>query len=154
MAINRNDIGNAVKKRVVRKTKQKVKRKAKAKVKKIHPLSFVVWILVLAAGIGAGYGGAALLCMNDRFVLNGKSEITVPVEEGKIYEYTDRGATVISFGRDRSREVRVSTDMEEIDPGIYAFDASKEGVYYMVYTVEDERFGDVRRIRTIRVGGN
>ena len=36
MAMNRNDVGNAVKKRVVRKAKQKVKRKAGFK--KITPL--------------------------------------------------------------------------------------------------------------------
>lgn len=152
--MDREKIGNAVKDHAVRKTKRTVKRKAKAKVKRIHPLSFVVWILVLAAGLGAGMGACTLLCMNDRFVLNGDVEMTVPVQEGKVYEYTDRGATVISFGRDRSDEVKVSTNMEQLDPDTYSFDASKEGVYYMIYTIEDERFGQIRRVRTFYVGGD
>lgn len=151
--MDRETFGNAVKDRAVRDAKRTVKRKTKAKVKKIHPLSFVIWILVVAIGLGAGFGAATLLCRNDRFVLNGKTEMRVPIQEGKVYEYTDRGATVISFGRNRSDEVKVSTNMEQIDPKTYSFDASKEGVYYMIYTVEDERFGEIRRVRTFYVGG-
>ena len=138
-----------VKKQAVRKTK----RTAKKKIKRIHPLSFVVWILALAIGVAVGVGACAFLCRNDGFTLIGKSEITVPVEEGKTYEYTDKGVRAVSFGRDISRRVQVETNITELGDGEYSFDASTEGVYYLIYTVDDARFGEIRRIRTIVVGG-
>ena len=138
-----------VKKQAVRKTK----RTAKKKIKRIHPLSFVVWLLALAIGVAVGVGACAFLCRNDGFTLIGKSEITVPVEEGKTYEYTDKGVRAVSFGRDVSRRVQVETNMAELGDGEYSFDASTEGVYYLIYTVDDARFGEIRRIRTIVVGG-
>ena len=147
--MDRDRAQQQVKKQAVRKTK----RTAKKKIKRIHPLSFVVWLLALAIGVAVGVGACAFLCRNDGFTLIGKSEITVPVEEGKTYEYTDKGVRAVSFGRDISRHVQVETNMTELGDGEYSFDASTEGVYYLIYTVDDARFGEIRRIRTIVVGG-
>ena len=134
---------------------RKTKRTAKKKLRRIHPLSFVVWILAIAIGIGAGAGACAFICRNDGFELVGKSALTVQkVEEsGKLYEYTDKGVKIVSFGKDISDKVKIETNMEEVDDGVYAFDASEENVYYIVYTVDDARFGEIRRVRTITVGG-
>lgn len=147
--MDKEKVQKQVKNQAVRKTK----RTAKKKIKRIHPLSFVVWILALAMGIGAGVGTCAFICRNDGFEIIGKREITVQTQEGKVYEYTDKGAQVISFGKDISDRVKVDTNMTELDDGLYSFDASKEGFYYIVYTVDDVRFGDIRRVRTITVGG-
>lgn len=148
--MDKEKIQKEVKTKAIRKTK----RKAKKKIKRIHPLSFVVWFLALAIGIGAGAGACAFICRNDGFELIGKREITVAVEEGKTYEYKDKGVKAVSFGKDISKHVKISTNMTETDDGVYSFDASQEGVYYIVYTVEDARFGDIRRVRTITVGGD
>lgn len=144
-----------VQREVTNQAVRKTKRTAKKKIRRIHPLSFVVWILALAVGIGAGAGACAFICRNDGFELIGKRALTVQrVEEsGKLYEYTDKGVKIVSFGKDISDKVKVDTNMEEIDDGVYAFDASEENVYYIVYTVDDVRFGEIRRVRTITVGG-
>ena len=148
--MDKERVQKQVKKQVVRKTKQT----AKKKVRRIHPLSFVVWILALGLGIGIGAGACMFICRNDGFELIGKKEIIVPVEEGKTYDYTDKGVKVISFGRDVSKRVQVSTNMTEVEDGVYSFDASKEGLYYLIYTIDDPRFGEIKRIRTITVGGD
>ena len=147
--MDRNRVQQQVKNSAVRKTK----RTAKKKIRRIRPLSFVVWFLALAIGLAVGVGACAFLCRNDRFELIGKSEIAVPVEEGKIYEYTDKGVRAVSFGKDISRRVQVETNMTELGDGEYSFDASSAGVYYLIYTVDDPRFGEIRRVRTIVVGG-
>ncbi len=147
--MDKDRVQQQVKKQAVRKTK----RTAKKKIKRIHPLSFVVWLLALAIGLAVGAGACAFLCRNDGFELIGKSEIYVPVEEGKSYDYIDKGVRAVSFGKDISNRVKVRTNMIETDDGEYSFDASEEGVYYLIYTVEDPRYGNVRRVRTIIVGG-
>ena len=147
--MDKEKVQKEVKKQAVRKTK----RTAKKKIKRIHPLSFLIWFLALALGIALGAGVCALICRNDCFELVGKSELTVSVEEGKVYEYTDKGVKAISFGKDISKRVKVNTNMTEIDDGVYSFDASEEGLYYMIYTVDDPRLGNVKRVRTIIVGG-
>ncbi len=147
--MDKDRVQQQVKKQAVRKTK----RTAKKKIRRIHPLSFVVWFLALAIGLAVGAGACAFLCRNDGFELIGKSEITVPVEAGKTYDYTDKGVRVVSFGKDISRRVKVETNMTELGDGEYSFDASAEGVYYLAYTVDDPRFGEIRRVRTIVVGG-
>ena len=53
-------------KAVQKQVKRKVRRKAKQGAKKIHPLSYVVWVLALAAGVGCGILGYRFLCRNDR----------------------------------------------------------------------------------------
>ena len=142
-------------KAVQKQVKRKVRRKAKQGAKKIHPLSYVVWVLALAAGVGCGILGYRFLCRNDGFTLNGKKVLTVPVsQEDELVQYKDQGATVISFGRDRSDFVRVETNLTETDEdGVYTVDTSKEGEYYISYTIDDPKFGNIRRVRVIRVVG-
>ena len=150
--MDKEKIQKEVKKQAVRKTK----RTAKKKLRRIHPLSFVIWFLALAIGLGAGAGAYAFLCRNDGFEVVGEKDTTLPKlsEEGKYYEYADKGVKIVSRGKDISDRVKVETNMTEIDEGVYRIDASEEGVYYIVYTVDDVRFGEIRRVRTITVGGD
>ena len=137
--------------RAKKKAKSQVKRAAKKKIRRIHPLSFGVWIVVLALGIGLGVGVYTWLCREDTFTVIGDKEIVISVGKGQVL-YEDRGARVISFGRDVSDRVVAETSLPEGDEeGSYVIDTSEEGVYSIVYTVEDPRFGEVRRVRVIRV---
>ena len=76
---------------------------------------------------------------DDRFVLNGEKEITLAV--GEVYE--EQGAEVISFGRDISENVVISGD---------TVDETTEGVYQIVYSVEDLRWGEYQLVRVVTVG--
>ncbi len=49
----RKNTRDQVKKKVGRQVKRRVKKKAK----KIHPLSYVIWVIALLAGIGVGILG-------------------------------------------------------------------------------------------------
>lgn len=147
-----------IQKKAQNKAKSKAKRTVKKKAKRISPLSYVIWLLVLAIGLAVGAGACAFLCRNDGFEVLGKKEQHLPIlgeGEGEVYEFTDKGVKIVSFGRDISDRVKVRTNMTEVDAeeGKYAFDGTKEGVYYLIYTVDDPRFGEIQRVRTFFVGG-
>ena len=101
-----------------------VSKTAEQAVKKSHPASVLV---------------SRQITKNDKFILNG--EKTVQMEVGGAF--VDEGATVISFGRDISSDVQVSGD---------ELNADVEGVYQLVYTVDDLRWGDYRLVRVVVVG--
>jgi hypothetical protein len=152
--IKREDFADEMKKKTAKTAKSKVKRKVKSKAKRISAASYVIWVLALVFGVALGAFACYFLCRNDGFELKGKSEYTLEVGgEGSSVTYTDKGASVVSFGKDISKKVKVSTSLTEVGDGEYKIDTSKEGVYYIIYTVDDVRFGDIKRVRTIRVGG-
>lgn len=150
----RNDFVEEMKEKAAKKAQSRAKRKVKSKAKRISAASYVIWVIALLLGLALGAFACRFLCRNDCFELKGKSEYTIEVGgEGSSVIYTDKGARVISFGKDISRRVKVSTSLSEVDDGEYKIDTSKEGVYYIIYTIDDVRFGDIKRVRTIRVGG-
>ena len=138
-----------IKNKVQKKAKSKVKRKAKSKAKRIHPATYIIALLCLALGIGAGAGGYALVSRNDCFTLKGKSSYTVSV--GTPLVYGDEGVKVISFGGDISHRVSVETNLTKTDDGRYTADTSHAGEYYIIYTVESVKYGNIQRVRTISV---
>ena len=138
--------------RAARKVKSKAKRKAKSKIKRIHPLSFVIWILCLALGAGLGVGAYRVLCSNDRFELRGDKSYVLPI--GGEVTYKDKGVEIISFGRDISDRVEIETNLTETDEdGVYKIDTSQGGEYYIIYTVDSVKYGEIQRVRTITVKG-
>ncbi len=152
--IKREEFADEMKQKAANKAKSKVKRKVKSKAKRISAASYVIWVLALVLGLALGAFACYYLCRNDRFELKGKSEYTLEVGgEGSSVIYVDKGASVVSFGKDLSKKVKVSTSLIEVDDGEYKIDTSKEGVYYIIYTIDDVRFGEIKRVRTIRVGG-
>ncbi len=144
-------IKNEVKNKAKRKVKSKVKRKAKSKAKKIHPLTYVICFLCLALGVGAGIGGYSLICRNDTFRVRGEANYVLKVGEQDQLTYKDEGVKIIEFGRDISDKVLTETNLTETDDGKYTVDTSKEGSYYIIYTVDSPKYGKVERIRTITV---
>ena len=134
-----------------KKVKRKVKSKAKSKAKRIHPLTYVVCAIALLIGVGAGIGAYSFISKDDCFKLKGDAEYTIPV--GADITYVDEGVKIISFGKDISSEAQVKTNLEEISEGKYAIDTSEPAEYYMIYTVDDARYGNIQRVRTITVKG-
>lgn len=108
-------------------------------VKKSHKGVLLLALLFLVIGAAAGAAVSWFMTKDDRFVLNGEKEITLAV--GEVYE--EQGAEVISFGRDISENVVISGD---------TVDESTEGVYQIVYSVEDLRWGEYQLVRVVTVG--
>lgn len=108
-------------------------------VKKSHKGVLLLALLFLVIGAAAGAAVSWFMTKDDRFVLNGEKEITLAV--GEVYE--EQGAEVISFGRDISENVVISGD---------TVDETTEGVYQIVYSVEDLRWGEYQLIRVVTVG--
>jgi hypothetical protein len=133
------------------KAKRKVKSKAKSKAKRVHPLTWVIAVLALLIGVGAGIGAYTFISRDDCFKLKGDADYVVPV--GADITYVDEGVKIISFGKDVSSEVEVKTNLKKIGDGKYAVDASEPAEYYMIYTVDDAKYGKVQRVRTITVKG-
>ena len=115
------------------------KRSAARAAKKFHPLTLFLALLFLAAGIAAGIFLSRHLTRNDCFELNGAR--VVKIEVGGTF--ADEGAKVLSFGRDISSKVQTGGDVPDVNT---------EGVYQIVYTVDDIRWGDYRRVRVVIVG--
>lgn len=119
--------------------KNSVRSAASKAVKKSHPAVIVLAVLFFVVGAVAGVIASRKLTENDKFELIGSKEIRLALNE----EYVEQGAQVISFGRDVSEKVTATSD---------SVDVSKDGVYYVVYTVEDLRWGDFQLVRTVVVG--
>ena len=110
-------------------------RRAASSEKKLHLLALVF----LAAGVAGGIFLSRRLTQNDRFDLNGAAVVRLEVGE----QFSDEMATVVSFGRDISSKVTVGGD---------ALNVEEEGIYQLVYTVDDLRWGDYQRVRVVIVG--
>lgn len=134
-----------------KKIKSKAKSKAKKAAKRIHNASYVIWALALILGIGAGMLYGMFTCRKDCFELNGAKEFTFAV--GEELEFVDPKVKVIEFGRNIADKVEVETNMTVKENGTYTVDTDKPGVYYIKYTVDSVRYGEICRIRTITIGG-
>ncbi|MBQ7384478.1 MAG: hypothetical protein IJV72_06780 [Clostridia bacterium] len=145
-------IKNKVAKKAKSKVKRKVKSKARSKAKKIHPATYIIALLCLALGIGAGVGACALVCRNDCFKLKGDKSYTVSV--GTPIAYKDEGVKIISFGQDISDKVEIKTNLTQNDDGSYNVDTSEPCEYYIIYTVDSVKYGEIQRVRTITVKGD
>ena len=116
----------------------RARRTAEKAVKKTHKLTLFLAVLFLVIGLAAGAAAAWGLTRGDRFVLVGDKQITLAL--GQAYE--EQGAEIVSFGRDISDSVQIGGDT--VDTGV-------AGVYQVVYTVEDFRWGDYQLVRTVTV---
>lgn len=117
----------------------RARRTAEKAVKKTHKLTLFLAVLFLVIGLAAGVAAAWGLTRGDRFVLVGDKQITLAL--GQAYE--EQGAEIVSFGRDISDKAVISGD---------TVDVNKAGVYQVVYTVKDLRWGSYQLVRTVTVG--
>ena len=138
--------------KIVKNAKKKAKRKLKKGVKRLNGWTLFFCVIALAAGIAAGIGAYNFVCMNDEFELKGKKEYSIELGSGT-FEYKDAGVSIVEFGRDISDDVKIETNMKELEGGKYEADANVPGKYYIKYTVDSPKYGEVCRIRTFTVGG-
>ncbi len=114
-------------------------------------ISYFFCTLALAAGLFIGWFGGEFLCKNDTFELMGEKEYAVEINEVG-FQYIDEGVKIIEFGRDISDKVAVETNMVKLGNGAYAADTTVPGRYYIKYTVDSPRYGEIARIRVFTVG--
>ena len=112
-------------------------KKQTVKQAKKKPWYALILLVILAFGGVGGFFGAKFLIKNDKFEINGDQEVVLEVGD----YYLEKGATIISFGRDISKQVKIDSTV----------DTTQAGQYYVKYTVEDIRFGEIERYRYVTV---
>lgn len=115
----------------------KAKTKLKKEIKKINKLTLFLVCLFCLLGISAGFGVTYFLTKDDVFKINGETEITLKVGD----DYIECGATAISFGKNISKNVSISGEV----------DTTKEGSYIIKYTIDNFRFKDYTLYRLVVV---
>lgn len=118
-------------------SQNKVDKQVAKVVKSTHWVTLLCVIMFLIIGIVAGFFTYKVITKEDRFQLIGDKEITINV--GDTYE--EKGITIIAFGKDISDKVVITGTV----------DTTTEGTYNIVYTVDNFKYKNVKRIRTINV---
>ena len=121
--------------------KSETRRTAEKTLKKTHSLTLVLAFFFLVIGCVGGVAASVIFTKNDYFVLKGDEVVLVAVGG----EYEEKGASAVSFGKDISDKIVRGGDLKYLDTDI-------EGIYQIVYSVEDFRWSDYRLVRTVVVG--
>ena len=127
------------------KSSNKSKKKVNKQLKKLSVGAIMIALLILAVGAVGGYFSVKYLVKNDCFELKGKDEITLQIGEA----YIDEGAKVIAFGKNDESKIKIETNLTKNDDGTYS--AKEEGTYYMIYTVDNFKYGTLFKIQKIRL---
>ena len=135
-----------IRSKINRKAKSKAKRVIKKEIKKIGAGTWIIVALVFAVGLVAGGFTYSQIIKNDTFELIGQKNITLNI--GDAYTYTEQGVKIISHGKDISDKVKIKTNIPE--GGV--LDTTVAGEYYVIYTVEDLRYGNIQKVRVITIG--
>lgn len=118
-----------------------MQRAAEKAVKKTHIATVVLTVLFFVIGCVGGVIISMQLTKNDKFELIGDKTVFLEIGE----KFVEPGVTVISFGKDVSDKITVGGDFATMDTNL-------EGVYQIVYKIDDLRWGDFQRVRTVIVG--
>ncbi len=121
--------------------KSEMQRAAEKAVKKTHIATVVLTVLFFVIGCVGGVIISMQLTKNDKFELIGDKTVFLEIGE----KFVEPGVTVISFGKDVSDKITVGGDFATMDTNL-------EGVYQIVYKIDDLRWGDFQRVRTVIVG--
>ena len=119
--------------------------KVKKQLKKLSFGAIMIAVSLLVVGAVGGFFGIKTITMNDCFELIGKDEITLQIGEN----YVDEGAKVVAFGKDDESKVKIETNLTKHEDGTYS--ATEEGTYYMIYTVDNFKYGTLFKIQKIRL---
>lgn len=109
---------------------------------------YTLFAVCLIAGVILGAILYKQLTKEDGFNLIGEQTVTLTV--GSDGAYTDPGATLVRFGRDRSDQIVIETNLTKSGDG-YVVDTSAPGSYYISYTTDMRGYSGRKLIRTIRV---
>ena len=127
------------------KPSKRTSKKVDKELKKLSVGAILVAVMLLVVGAVSGFFGLKVVMKNDCFVLNGQDEITLQLGES----YTDEGAKVIAFGKDEAKKVIIETNLTKNEDGSYT--AEEVGTYYMVYKVENLKYGKLFKVQKIRL---
>lgn len=124
------------------------------KIKKIGFKAVLIILIVMIVGGAIGAGACYFVCRNDCFEIIGEDHIerVLKAEDKELANqnvYIDEGVKVISFGRDVSDKVYIETDLIKNDDGSYT--ATEPGTHYIVYKVDDIKYGKIFTIQRIRL---
>lgn len=129
-------------------------RSTSRQIKKLGLKAILIILLVTVVGVGVGMGACWILSRNDCFTIIGDEEITLTLkgEDEALTSkhcYYDKGVKVVSFGRNISEDVYIETDLKRSpDGGFYAEEA---GTYYIIYKVDDIKYGKIFTVQRIRL---
>lgn len=135
---------------------RETRKKAKKAAKKMHTATKIIAVLALVAGIVIGAVACLMLFKNDRFVLQGSTQISL--DAGTAYVYEEEGVEAYCFGMNVCDDVTVTLGkgVEKLADGRYQIPA-EAGVYTITYTVDCYKFGpdgpngEIKRIRVFTV---
>ena len=113
---------------VEEKGKRKAKSSAKRTVKKMHTATKVIAVLALVVGIALGAVICTVLFKNDRFVLKGRTEISL--DAGKAFVYAEEGVEAVCFGMDVSGDLTVQLNQTEDGLTLGSIADAKGGIAY------------------------
>lgn len=131
----------------INKPSKRTSKKVSKQLKKVSGGALFLAVLLLIGGAVGGYFGVKYLTKNDCFEFIGEDEITLTLDQ----TYTDEGVKVIAFGQDDSDKVEVKVDekLKQNTDGSYY--ATEEGTYYIIYTVNNLKYGSIFKIQKIRL---
>ncbi|MBQ7880730.1 MAG: hypothetical protein IJ358_02695 [Clostridia bacterium] len=116
--------------------------------------AILIILLVTIIGGAIGVGACWIVSRDDCFKIVGNEEITLTLRtEGEEINtrnsYYDEGVKVVSFGRDISNKVTIETDLKQNEDG--SFTADEIGTYYIIYKVDDIKYGKIFTVERIRL---
>lgn len=131
-----------------------VTKKSRRRKKGLGFKAILIILLVALIGGAIGAGACWFVSRNDCFEIIGRDEITLMLradgeEFNKDNSYCDDGVKIVSFGRDISSSAIIETDLKQNEDGRYY--ADKIGTYYIIYKVNDIKYGKVFTLQRIRL---
>lgn len=124
-------------------------------IKRLGWKAVLIVLMVTLLGVAIGASVCWVMCRNDEFTIIGNDEITLMLKDESEMEYNDRnsyideGVKVVSFGRDVSDSVYIETNLKMTEDGAYY--ADEIGTYYMIYKVDDIKYGKIFTVQRIRL---
>lgn len=119
------------------KRKSSVQKQVETAVKNTHGLTIFFVVLFLVIGAVGGWFGYGFVTKNDAFEIVGEKEITIELNG----TYEEQGCKVVAWGKDETSRLKIESDL----------DTTKEGTYFVVYTVENIKYKNIQKVRVINV---
>lgn len=118
----------------------------------------IALILFFIVGVVGGYFTYSAICRNDCFTIIGyadySSEIVIGQDE-ELNEYVEQGAKCVSFGKDISDKVKITykyrEDLTYDAVEVSGVDKDVAGYYYVIYNVDDIKYGSVTLMKLVVV---
>lgn len=137
----------------------KLSKKDKNKIKKSLKKPIIIFAVVFfIIGCIGGYFAYNFICGEDCFVMNEYFANNVDCTIGKnetFTEYEEKGAKCVAFKKDISNLVKIEyfyrEDMLEDEVKVDKIDVEKAGIYYVVYTINNIKYSNVKLIRNVIV---